>query len=100
MGAPPQRAWLVRKAPVTPPLAYLYYKRSLLGIALTLVALATGMFWFPAPDQVDPGAEELLAFEKEWLTGEWTLVKVLMTAIVPLTLGALCLASWRRSCGD
>ena len=81
------------------PLAYLSYKRGLLGIALTFVALATGIFWFLAPGQVDPGAEELLAFEKEWLTGEWTLAKVLMTAIVPLTLGALYLAFWRRWCG-
>ncbi len=47
--------------------------------------------------RVDPRVEEFLAIEKEWLTGEWTLAKVLMSAIVPLTLSALCLAFWRRS---
>ena len=54
------------------PLAYFSYRRSLSGIALTLVALATSMFWFPAPGRVDPRVEEFLAFEREWLTGEGT----------------------------
>jgi len=89
-------SWYIRPLFLLP-LAYFSYKRSLPGIILTLVALATSMFWFPAPDGVDPRVEEFLAFEKEWLTGEWTLAKVLLTAIVPLTIGALCLAFWRRS---
>lgn len=55
------------------------------------------MFWFPAPEQVEPQVEEFLAFEREWLTGEWTLVKILVTSLVPLSLAALCLAFWKRS---
>lgn len=76
---------------------YFAYKRSIAGLLLTLVALATSMFWFPAPERVDPRVEEFLAFEREWLTGDWTLAKVLTSALVPVSLGALALAFWRRS---
>lgn len=89
-------SWYIRPLFVLP-LAYFSYRRSLSGIALTLVALATSMFWFPAPERVDPRVEEFLAFEREWLTGEWTMAKVATTLIVPLILGMLCLAFWRRS---
>jgi hypothetical protein len=36
------------------------------------VALATSMFWLPAPERADPRVEKFLAFEREWLTGKWT----------------------------
>ena len=78
-------------------LAYFSYKRSLSGIALTLVALTTSMFWFPAPEQADPRVEQFLAFEQEWLTGVWTAEKTVSALAVALTLGVLCLAFWRRS---
>jgi hypothetical protein len=89
-------SWYVRPLFVLP-LAYFSYRRSLSGIALTLVALATSMFWFPAPEPVDPGVEEFLAFEREWLTGKWTMAKVATTLPVPFILGTMCLAFWRRS---
>lgn len=89
-------SWYVRPLFLLP-LAYFSYRRSLFGIALTLVALATSMFWFPAPGRADPRVEEFLAFEKEWLTGGWTTEKVVLGLAVPLMLGALCLAFWRRS---
>ena len=84
-------SWYIRPLFLLP-LAYFSYRRSLSGIALTVVALATSMFWFPAPERVDPRVEEFLAFEREWLTGEWTLDKVLITSVVPLSLTAFCLA--------
>jgi hypothetical protein len=40
------------------PLAYFSYRRSLSGIVLALVALATSMFWFPAPERMNPKVEE------------------------------------------
>jgi hypothetical protein len=43
------------------PFCYFAYKRSLFGMVLTLVALATSMFWFPAPEQPGAGALEYLA---------------------------------------
>jgi hypothetical protein len=89
-------SWYIRPHFVLP-LAYFSYRRSLSGIALTLVALATSMFWFPAPERVDPRVEEFLAFEREWLTGEWTIAKIATTLLVPLILGMLCLTFWRRS---
>ena len=89
-------SWYVRPLFLLP-LAYFSYRRSLFGIALTLVALATSMFWFPAPERADPKVEEFLAFEKEWLTGGWTTGKVVLGLAVPLMLGALCLSFWRRS---
>jgi hypothetical protein len=89
-------SWYIRPLFVLP-LAYFSYRRSLWGIALTLVALATSMFWFPAPERVDPRVEEFLAFEREWLTGGWTAEKTASALTVPALLGVLCLAFWRRS---
>ncbi|MGZ5395845.1 MAG: hypothetical protein ACXWZ2_03920 [Mycobacterium sp.] len=89
-------SWYVRPLFLLP-LAWFAYRRSGWGIALTLVALATSMFWFPAPEAIDPRVAEFLAFEQEWLTGGWTLGKVLLTLVVPVALGAYCLAFWRRS---
>jgi hypothetical protein len=89
-------SWYIRPLFLLP-LAYFSYRRSLSGIALTVVALATSVFWFPAPERLDPRVEEFLAFEREWLTGEWTLAKVLITSVVPLSLPAFCLAFWKRS---
>jgi len=41
-------SWYIRPLFVLP-FAYCAYKRSLWGMTLTLLALATSMFWFPAP---------------------------------------------------
>lgn len=89
-------SWYVRPLFILP-LVYFSYRRSLSGIALTLVALSTSMFWFPAPERTDPRVEEFLAFEREWLTGAWTAGKVVSALAVPVILGVLCLAFWRRS---
>ena len=53
---------------------------------LTLLALATSMFWFPAPEHSDPMTLEFLAVEREYLTGDWTMAKVLMASLVPISL--------------
>ena len=91
-------SWYIRPLFLLP-FCYFAYKRSVAGILLTLFALATSMFWFPAPERVDPRVEEFLAFEREWLTGDWTLAKLLTGALVPVSLGALALAFWKRSLG-
>ncbi|HYQ84513.1 MAG TPA: hypothetical protein VEP28_10990 [Rubrobacter sp.] len=79
------------------PFCYFAYRRSLFGITLTLLALATSMFWFPAPEQSSPGALGFLAMEREYLTGEWTAAKILLALIVPLGFATLALAFWKRS---
>lgn len=89
-------SWYIRPLFLLP-FCYFAYRRSVAGIVLTLVALATSMFWFPTPERVDPRVEEFLAFEREWLVAEWTLAKIATTLLVPLILGILCLAFWRRS---
>ncbi len=89
-------SWYIRPLFLLP-FAYFAYKRSGWGIALTLVALATSMAWFPAPEHPTPGAIEFLAAEREYLLGEWTLAKIAMALLVPLMLGGLAAALWRRS---
>ena len=79
------------------PFCYFAYKRSLWGIVLTVVALSTSMFWFPAPKRVDPRAAEFLAVEREYLTSDWSLWKVLLALIVPASFAALAVAFWKRS---
>jgi hypothetical protein len=89
-------SWYIRPLFLLP-FCYFAYMRSLLGIVLTVLALATSMFWFPAPERVDPRAAEFLAAEKEYLTGDWTLWKVLLALLVPISFAALAVAFWRRS---
>ena len=89
-------SWYIRPLFLLP-FCYFAYRRSLLGIVLTLVALATSMFWFPAPEHASPRAAEFLAVEKEYLTGDWMLWKVLLGLVVPVSFAALAVAFWRRS---
>jgi hypothetical protein len=79
------------------PFCFFAYRRSLFGIVLTLLALATSMFWFPAPEHTGPAVNEMLASEREYLTANWTAWKILVALMVPLTFGALGLAFWKRS---
>ncbi len=51
----------------------------------------------PAPRRVDPGVQEFLAVEREWLLGTWTLAKVAFSATVPLFFLLLGAAFWRRA---
>ena len=79
------------------PFCYFAYKRSVSGMILTLVALATSMFWFPAPERSDPMTLEFLAVEREYLTGDWTMAKVLLALLVPISFAALGFVFWKRS---
>ena len=79
------------------PFCYFAYRRSLFGMVLTLVALATSMFWFPAPERPDPRVLEFLAMEREYLAGEWTTARVLLGLLVPGSLAALAVVFWKRS---
>ena len=89
-------SWYVRPLFLLP-FCYFAYRRSLFGIVLTVVALATSMFWFPAPERADPRAAAFLAMEREYLTGDWALWKILLALVVPISFAALAVAFWRRS---
>lgn len=89
-------SWYIRPLFLLP-FCYFAYRRSGKGIALTVIALATSMFWFPAPAQPDPRAIEMLEAEREYLLGDWTLWKILIALLIPAGLGTLALAFWKRS---
>ena len=79
------------------PFCFFAYKRSLSGMILTLVALATSMFWFPSPERTDPQVLQFLAVEREYLTGDWTTAKVVLASLVPISFAALGFVFWKRS---
>jgi hypothetical protein len=89
-------SWYVRPLFLLP-FCYFAYRRSLWGIVLTLLALATSMFWFPVPENSSSAVNEMLASEREYLTTDWTLWKILIALLVPLTFAGLGLAFWKRS---
>jgi hypothetical protein len=66
-------------------------------MAATVLALATSMFWFPAPTESDPRAVEFLEAERQYLLGPWNLTKALFAALVPLFFVSVGWAFWRRS---
>ncbi len=81
------------------PFCFFAYRRSVLGIVVTLVALVTSMAWFPAPAQPDPAVVQMLEVERDYLVGEWALGKVVIALLVPVAFGAIGVALWRRSIG-
>jgi hypothetical protein len=89
-------SWYIRPLFLIP-FCYFAYKRSLWGIAATLVALATSMAWFPAPARPSAAVIEMLDAEKEYLFGDWTPMKVGASLLIPVMFTALALALWRRS---
>lgn len=89
-------SWYIRPLFLIP-FCYFAYQRRAGATLLTLAALLSSMAWFPVPQHLDPQIVEFLEFEKQWLAGEWTISKILMTLFVPVALFALAAAFWRRS---
>jgi hypothetical protein len=89
-------SWYIRPLFIIP-FIYFAYKRSWKGMLVTVIALATSMFWFPAPASIDPSVVQFLAAEQEYLTGAWTIQKILLSLIVPAFFILLGLAFWKRS---
>lgn len=91
-----QISWYIRPLFIIP-FCYFAYKRSWTGIMGTMFMVFTSMFWFPKPDVVSNQVVEFLEMEKEYLTGDWNLYKVLIALLVPVSLTALAMAFWKRS---
>jgi hypothetical protein len=89
-------SWYVRPLFILP-FCYFAYKRNVWGVALTIAAVASSMFWFPAPDSVDPRAAAFLRVERDYLAAPWTFGKIVMTALIPAWFIALAWAFRRRS---
>ncbi|MEO9943756.1 hypothetical protein [Paraglaciecola sp.] len=89
-------SWWLRPLMVLP-FALAAWYRSWSGIWLSLVAMFSSMFWFPAPEVPDPKVMEFLAMEKTLLQSGWTMTNMLGAASVMaygIFLGA---ALWKRS---
>lgn len=89
-------SWYIRPLFIIP-LCWYSYKRSGLGISVTVFALLTSMMWFPKPDVVAPQVIEFLTMEKEYLTMNWTLNKALISTLPFILMYMLCFAFWKRS---
>ncbi|ASV31974.1 hypothetical protein [Maribacter cobaltidurans] len=91
-----QWSWYVRPLFLLP-FCYFAYKKSFTGMMISIFALFTSMFWFPKPEIVSENVMGFLAFEKDYLYGDWNLSKLLLTLTIPLSFLALGLAFWKRS---
>ena len=89
-------SWYVRPLFILP-FCYFAYKKSVWGMALTVVAVASSMFWFPVPATPDPRAVTLLAVERQYVGGPWTLGRIVLTALVPIWFIALAWTVRQRS---
>lgn len=89
-------SWYIRPLFLLP-FCYFAYKKSIAGVLLTVVAVLSSMFWFPAPSEADPRAAAFLAMERRYVTGGWTGAKTAMTLLVPVWFVVLGWAFWRRS---
>jgi hypothetical protein len=91
-------SWYIRPLFIIP-FVYFAYRRSWKGMLVTVLALATSMFWFPAPQAPDPRVAQFLQAEREFILGPLTAQKALAWLLVPLFFGLLALAFWKRSWG-
>lgn len=89
-------SWYIRPLFVLP---YVWFaaKRSIVGMLLTVVAVLTSMFWFPAPERTEPWVREFLAAELAYLQAPWTTGKVALTLPVPIFFVLLGVAFWKHS---
>ena len=89
-------SWYIRPLFVLP-FCYFAYRKNTWGVVLTIIAVASSMFWFPAPEAADPRAAAFLAMERAYVAGAWTLSKIALTALIPIWFVVLAYAFRRRS---
>lgn len=89
-------SWYLRPLSLIP-FCYFAYKRNPMGIAATIFLLLTSMAWFPVPSSVDDKVIGFLQVEKDYLTSTWTIGKILISSLVPITMGFLAAALWKRN---
>lgn len=80
------------------PIAYFCWTRRPLRLTVTIVAMLSSFFWFPAPAQVDPKIAGVLEMEKE-LFADPTWITWMTLPLIPALIGGLCAAFWLRSVG-
>lgn len=89
-------SWYIRPLFVIP-FVFFAYQRNWKGLVVTVIALFTSMFWFPAPAVADPAVEKFLQAETDYILGTWDFAKVMWTMTIPAFFYFLALAFWKRS---
>jgi hypothetical protein len=89
-------SWYIRPLFIIP-FVFFAYRQSWKGMLITILALATSMFWFPAPQVVEPAVAQFLDAERQFILGPFTVQKAFAWLMVPLFFGLLALAFWKRS---
>ena len=57
----------------------------------------TSMGWFAPPSETSSQVQQFLQVEQQYLQGEWTLRKIFLTLLIPLSFSALAAALWWRN---
>ena len=89
-------SWLIRPLLLLP-FCFFSYKKNLNGILLTVLAIFTSMFWFPAPLEVNPQVAEFLQAEMVYLTSGFDLMKILSVVLIVSFFCFLSIAFWKKS---
>lgn len=89
-------SWYIRPLFILPIIIFAF-KRSFAGISISVFALFTSMFWFPAPEISSAQVISFLQYEMEYLKGVWSVPKIIMSLSVPIFFIALILAAWKRN---
>ncbi len=89
-------SWWLRPAMLIP-FALAAWFRSWSGIWLSLIAMFSSMFWFPAPEIPNPKVVEFLEMEKTLLKSGWTLTNILGAGSVIIYGALLGTAIWKHS---
>jgi hypothetical protein len=89
-------SWYIRPLFVLP-FCYFAYRKNLWGMLLTIIAVASSMFWFPAPDAASARATTFLAMERDYVSSAWTSSKIALTVLIPIWFIVLAMACWQRS---
>ena len=88
-------SWYVRPLMLIP-FCFFAFKKSYSGMLFSIFALATSMMWFPEPTSHSEQAQTFLKMEMDYLSANWTFLKIIMTATIPLVFILLGIAFWRR----
>ena len=89
-------SWYVRPLFLLP-FCFFAYRRSLLGILVTLLIFPTSLFWFPAPENPSPRVEGYLAWERQFLLEGSVVARVALVLLVVTFFVALATTFWKRS---
>ncbi len=64
---------------------------------MVILLTLTSMGWFAPPSEMSSHVQQFLQVEQQYLQGEWTLRKIFLTLLIPLSFSALAAALWWRN---